>query len=581
VNESNTKELRFKSSSIIIGYLRKFSATEKVVFSVLSVVLVISAITLAIRANSYFMTEIPAHGGLLREGLIGLPHNVNPVLALTDIDRDIVSLVYSGLMKYEGGKLVPDLAESYSVSEDGLTYTFRLRDNIKFHNGATLTSEDVVFTIEKIKNYILKSPRASEWNGISASSTDTLTVTFQLKQSHNAFLHNTTIGIISKKIWGNVNDEQFIFSEYNMKPIGSGPYKIVGTTRDQGGIPTSYRLEAWNGYHGKKPWITGMQLNFYPDLEHAINALTIGSIDSLAGIPPSVAERLVSNKGEPYTVISSPLTRAFGIFFNQNKNSLLADSTVRRALDMALDRNALIQEVLVGYGLPMNSPFPAGFELSTTTRMAVASTTGAQNLLMKSGWKLNKDGIFEKKPSKNAASTTLSFTVHTVENGELRQVAEFIKNSWQKAGISVTIKILPATDLYQTVIRTREYDALLFGEAIGKTGDLYSFWHSSQRNAPGLNISLYTNSRVDKWLENARHATSSELVTSSYTSFYGVFMDELPAIFIYSPDFIYAIPKNLQGVKMPIVTSQSDRFENVDDWYIKTEKVWNFLAPKQ
>lgn len=584
------KELRISGSSAILGYLRRFSATEKVVFGALAIAAVITALVMTARANAYFMTEVPADGGSLREGLIGLPHTINPVLAVTDADRDIASLVYAGLTRWKDdssnraghGKIEPDLASSWEVSPDGLVYTFHLKPGLEFQNGAPLTAEDVVFTVNKVKDYALKSPRAADWSGITAEAVSPETVKFTLKQPYSSFMANTALGILPKSIWGSVSDEQFIFSEYNVKPVGAGPYKIISIKRDQGGIPTQYTLEAWTGHRESPPHIANIVFSFFPDLDHALSALTSGHIDSLSSIPPAAASELAVNRGEPYEIEATPLTRIFGVFFNQNKNPILADGTVRRALDMSVDRDALIKAILQGYGVPIQNPFPAGFDfdLGTSTDVSAQDLQAAQAMLIKKGWKTGPGGILEKKASRTAATTTLAFTLYTADTADLKQAAELVRDQWKRLGANVTVKVFPPTELYQNIIRTREYDALLFGQVVGKSSDLYAFWHSSQRNSPGLNVSMYTNSEADRLLQNVRTATSTTARTTAYAELGRIIREDAPAVFLYSPELIYAVPKKLRGLRLGVATAQTDRFQYIDDWYMETERVWNAFVKK-
>ncbi len=574
-SENQIKELRLKGSSTILGYLKKFSATERVVFGIFAIAAMVTAIAMALRANSYFMTEVPSDGGTLHEGLVGLPHTVNPILAVTDVDRDISALVHAGLTRFRNNQIEPDLASAWEISPDGLIYTFTLKPDLEFQDGSPLTAEDVVFTVNKVKDTALKSPRAADWAGVTAEATSPSTVKFILRQPYSSFLANTTLGIIPSSIWGNVTNEQFIFSEYNVKPIGAGSYKVTSIKRDQGGIPTEYRLETWSGYHSKQPHIPSVIFSFFPDMDHALNALGNGSIDSLSSLPPSAAHEFSTNGGEPYRIESTPLTRIFGVFFNQNRNTLLADATIRRALDMSVDRQAIIDSVLSGYGVPVQHPFPPGFLSGTSTEAKPQDIKAAQALLMKEGWRLNPSGIFEKKATKKSATTTLSLTLYTADTSDLKQAAEMVKGQWAKMGASVTVKVFPPAELYQSVIRTREYDALLFGQVVGKSSDFYAFWHSSQRNSPGLNISMYANSRADRVLESLRTATSTTARAAAYRDLDKAISDDVPATFIYAPELIYAVPKSLHGLTLGIANAPMDRFQFIDGWYMRMQSVWN------
>jgi len=564
----------------MLGYLKRFSATEKAVFGVFALAAVVTAIVMAGRVNSYFLTEVPADGGSLHEGLIGLPHTVNPVIAVTDADRDIASLVYAGLTRSSGGATIPDLASGWTISPDGLTYTFELRPGLTFQNGDPLTADDVIFTIDRIKDPALKSPHANDWAGVTATSTSPTTVVLSLKQPSSSFLAQTSLGILPRKIWEAVSDDQFIFSQYNIQPVGAGPYRVSTVDRDQGGIPTDYRLAAWGGYHAGAPHLSEIVFTFFPDSDHALDALAKGSIDSLGSLPPAAAKELATNGGEPYAVRAAPLDRVFGVFFNQNKNAALADANVRAALDMSVDRQAIVDTVLDGYGVPVASPLPAGFDAGTTSApVPSADLDGARALMAKSGWKYDATtGLLGKKASKKAATTTLAFTLYTADTPDLKAAASMVRDAWDTLGANVTLSILPASDLYQSVIKPRNYDTVLFGEAVAKGSDLYAFWHSSQRNAPGLNIALYTNSKADKTLDDLRTATSTTVMDADYAKLQSMIAADDPAIFLYSPQFIYALPKSLRDASIGTIASPADRFSTVADWYMSTERVWNIFA---
>jgi peptide/nickel transport system substrate-binding protein len=585
VTEQPVKEFRFKRGEHILNYISKFSSTEKAVFIVLIAIAVVSALMLASRAASLFTTEIPATGGDLREGEIGLPRTINPILAVSDIDKDMSGLVYSGLTKYVNGSFVPDLAESWTVSDDGLTYDFTLKKDLHFQDGASLSADDILFTIQKIQDPAIKSPRQGDWANVTTKEVSSNEIQFILKQPYSGFLANTTVGILPKHIWNTVSDEQFIFSQYNIQPVGSGPYKAGSIARDAGGIPTSYPLDSWKGYYGSAPYLRSITFHFFPREDKALSALVDGTIDSLPSIDPSTALKLASNKAEAYTVLNSPLSRVFGVFFNQTQSPVLADDVVRSALEQATDRDQIIKEVLSGYGVPAYGPIPprlfqgSGTDFGSPDDGQTFDLAGAQALLEKNGWKKNAQGIYEKKAAKaKTASTTLSFDIYTSDAPDLVATAKILKDQWTKLGAQVDIQVFEASDLYQNVIRTRKYDALLFGEQIGKDRDLYAFWHSSQRNAPGLNVALYANSKVDAVLSDIRSTASTTVMMSDYAKLDQLIGNDLPAIFLYSPDFIYAIPKSLKDVSLASIVASGDRWNSVSGWYMQTERVWNIFA---
>jgi len=573
---SSEKEFRLRRGSHILGYIRQFSATEKVIFGILVIAMLISALAMAARSADGFMTEVPAHGGTLREGIVGLPRTVNPVLAVTDADKDLSALVYAGLMRSEGGSIIPDIAESYVVSDDGLNYTFNLRQGVRFHDGRELTAADVAFTIQKIQDPALKSPRRADWVNVAVSEISPTEIQFSLKQPYTPFITNTTVGILPKHIWGEVSDEQFIFSQYNIEPIGAGPYKISSISRDAGGIPTKYDLSVWRRYHGQEPHISTIVFNFFADEEKALAALHAGHVDSIGTISPVPAARLAAATAARYTVISTPLPRIFGVFFNQNQSTVLSDKIVRQALDLAVDRDSMVKTILSGYGDPIRGPLPPGTAGTSTPVDGSANIADAQELLEKNGWKINSSGIYEKKVGTSVR--LLSFSLYTADVADLKQAADMVKASWTALGAKVELKVFEPSDLYQNIIRTRKYDALLFGEQIGKDRDLYAFWHSSQRNAPGLNVAMYTNSSADKLLEEIRSSKDDAVRAEKYRRFEQVVRTDIPAIFLYAPRFIYAVPKTLNLGRLDGMTVPSDRWNSIASWYVTTEKVWRIFA---
>lgn len=501
---------------------------------------------------------MPSQGGELSEGVIGYPGFINPILSIADSGKDLSMLTYSGLMKVDTtSNIVPDLAQSYTVSGDGKTYTFTLRKDITFHDGEPITSGDVAFTIAKAQDPKIKSPLASNWRGVEVRVVDAQTIQFILKTPYSPFIENTTLGILPKHIWENADIDQFTFSPYNFNPVGSGPYKVADVRRDNKGVLQYYKLTAFTKYAPGVKNISTIYIHFYADQDALIKAIRSGEVQSSSDISPEQAKNL---EKEGYVVKTTPLLRTFGAFFNQNQATVFTHKEVRQALDYAVDRNEIIDKVLYGYGKVESLG-------TSTSRIA-----DAQALLAKNGWKLNAQGVMQKKGKKQME--TLSFTITTSDNEDLMKTAEILKEDWSKIGADVTIVSLNPSDLNQNAIRPRKYDVLLFGEVVGRENDLYPFWHSSERKDPGLNIALYTNSNADKLLETLRVATSTDVVTKTLSSFQTMIATDIPTIIIYSPELTYVIPKDLKNMNLPPLEITSERWIGIFDAYLKTKIVW-------
>lgn len=577
LNINNLYRTKFSRLDQIV---HSFNLTEKTIFIILSLALIWSSLSLLFRLNSYFLTEIPAHGGSLTEGLIGTPRFINPLLELSDADRDLTYLVYSGLLRpAPTGELIPDLAESYSISADGLTYTFKIRDNATFHDGTAVTADDIIFTIDMAMNASLRSPKRTSWIGVTTKKISDTEITFELSQPYAPFLENTTLGILPKHIWNNASPDEFPFSLYNTEPIGSGPYQVSKIKRNNSGIPISYELESFNHYTLNQPFITTLKLNFYSNEKDLISAYQTGQINSTSALSSQSLEQLKNDSNINAEEISLP--RVFGVFFNQNQAPIFLNKEVRSALNITVDKDRIVSQVLSGYGDKIDGPLPNG----VTPEIAAlnskydkdASFAEASAILTKAGWKLNEtDHIWEKKASKKETQR-LVFSIATANTPDLKNTAEILKADWTEFGVKVEVQTFEPSDLNQSIISQRKYDALLFGEVVGRSLDLFAFWHSSQRNT-GYNVALYTNSKADKLLEEARQISDKDARLKKYIAFETEIRNDVPAIFIYSPKFIYLLPNKIKGFQAGLINNRSERFENINNWYIETDKVWSFLT---
>jgi len=578
LRELSKKQYRLPYSEKIMRVISAFSLTEKVIFFFFAGVFTISGITLLWQVNKSFLVEVPDYGGTLTEGVVGSPRFINPVLAVSDMDRDLSSLVYSGLLKAKSdGTLVPDLAESYKISEDGLTYTFTLKDKAYFHDGSRVTADDIVFTVEKAQDSVLKSPRKINWDGVRATKIDDKTVSFTLKQPYAPFIQNATLGILPKNIWNKITMEEFQFSQLNTKPTGSGPYKIDNIVYTKSGLPSEYHLVSNPKYSLGKPYITTLVIKSYQNEKDAMEAYKSGDIESIHNISPKQLGDLKASNDE---IILSPLPRIFGVFFNQNVAPILVYKEVRQALNMATDRQAIADEVLGGYGQPIDSPLPPQ-TIGNKGEVGTFDIEAAKALLASKGWKQNDGGIFEKNLAAKGSKKniiTLSFSISTGDAPELKATAYLLQEQWKKIGADVQVKIFEIGDLNQNIIRARKYDALLFGEIVGRDLDLYPFWHSSERVDPGLNIALYTNIKADKLLENIRKTTDSAEREKYFNSFNKEIASDMPAVFTYSPYFIYLIPAKVHNVTLGVLTTPSERFNEIEKWYIETNNIWKIFT---
>ncbi len=636
---------------------------ERKIF-IASVILIASSFAF-LSLNFYFKYTkvVPDSGGEFIEGMIGHPRFINPIYAIaSDVDRDLTEIIYSGLMKYdEQGRLIPDLAKEYETAEDGRIYEFTLKDNLFWPDGFAITAEDILFTIKTIQNPSFKSPLRVNWLGVKVDKISDQKLRFELKNPSAIFLENMTIKIMPQHIWEEISYQNFPLSLYNLKPVGSGPYKIKKISQDKNGNITSLELVPNQNYYGVKPSISKLEFLFFESEEKIIKAFNSGKIKSFALLSSTKYKDV--KKGKAITNKIS-LPRYFSVFFNPEKSKLLAEKNIRLALNYGTDKNGLINEILPENAILVDSPIlPEIYNFEKPTTVYGFDDNLANELLDKIGFDQQDNGIrtqiiksisefrfkntlsvgsqgeeikelqkclsqypdlypeadvsgifgartkaavikFQEKYSEDIlkpsgltkgtgdvkqatrtklnevcfpagpSSQQLAFTLTTVDQPMMIKTAEVLQKQWEKIGIKLEIQTFNIDYLEQEIIKPREYEMLLLGEILGSAPDPFPFWHSSQSKDPGLNLSVYGNKSVDKLLEVARQIFDNDRRQSILEEFQNILIPDAPAVFLYSPHYIYFTDKSVKGIDIHTITDPSKRFDGIEKWYIETKRAW-------
>jgi len=520
----------------------------------------------------------PQIGGTYTEGILGQARFINPVLAQTnDADRDLTQIIYSSLFKYDGqGNLIPDLVESYNISEDGLLYEIKIRENIKWHNDEQLTIDDVIYTIKTIQDPEYKSPLKNNWQGVEMERIDNLTMNFKLSNVYSPFLHNLTIGIMPKHLWAGISAQNFALAQYNVQPVGSGPYKFDKINKNDNGeielIELIRNEDFYLHFEGspKGPFIENIIFKFFNNQIELIDAYKRRQIDGLSFVSGINQLNIVND----LNIYEINIPAYYAVFFNQTKSKALADETVRLALSYATNKEEIISKILSNKGIQVDSPLlPGWFGYTPETSIYEFAIEHAQNILESAEWKdSDDDGIREKTINKEVVK--LEINILTTDWPELKQTAELLKEQWEKIGAKINLEILDAVTVQQDHIKTREYEALLFGEVLNADPDPFAFWHSSQRKDPGLNLAVYGNDDIDKLLEDARQSIDQESRKEKYMEFQKLLIEDAPAVFLYSPTYIYPVNKKVKGISIEKFSQPSHRFSLIENWFIKINRIW-------
>jgi peptide/nickel transport system substrate-binding protein len=524
--------------------------TERYVFWGAILIFLTSGIIWANLMLEAATVEIPVSSNKYREGIVGQPVNVNPIFGgLNDADRDLIELLFSDLIT---------LSESHKASGDGQTWNVILKSNLHWSDGRPLTSDDVIFTIDTIQSASSQSPLFMTWQGVVADRISEREIEFTLRSPYAFFLNNLKdLKIIPKHIFSVIPAENFHLSGFNLEPVGSGPYKFASSEKRKNGFITSYHL-ATNEYSPlEKPLIKEFEVKFYQDSAEIIRAFNTKKIDGFGGINPKNIEDLKLN----HKIIGKLIPQYYAIFINKNTGNGLNNDNVLSALNLATNKERIIETVFSGKALTVNQPllpFISGYDQSADPG--------------------NEFSLDEKigTRSKTAGNRTeiLEFSIVVPQIPFLTETVEIIKSDWEQIGVKLNPIVLNPSDVANEVIKTRNYQMIIFGNVLKNNPDIFSFWHSSERFYPGLNLALYENKKVDNLLESIRKNLNAEVRKNELAELQKLIIEDQPAIFLYSPIYLYAGPKDFGGFEEVTISVPSDRFRNVHKWYLETEKVF-------
>ncbi|MDQ3094270.1 MAG: peptide ABC transporter substrate-binding protein [bacterium] len=516
----------------------------------------------------YYLQLQPAQGGTFREGVLGSYTNANPIYATSVADSSISALIFSGLLSYNTeNALTPSLAESWSVDDSGKTYTLKIRNNLKWHDGQQFTVEDVLYTFETIQDADARSPLFRNWQGVSVTSTDPSTVVFTLSSALSGFEHSLTTGIIPKHLLSKIEPAQLRSANFNtIKPVGTGPFKMSSV--DVSGSSVDNRqeiisLSRYDNFHLGTPEIENYVLRVFRNGSQLLQAFNNRELNAAIGLSSTD----IDVNQESLVVYNIPQLSAVMLFMN-NSSPFLNDVKVRQALVQSTN----VPEILKSIGYPLiqvDQPFlrgQVGYDKSYA--QYGYDLEAANKLLDESGWIKNSSGIREKDGKQ------LKFRLFSQSLAEYALVVQKLQDQWRSIGVEIDAILQPEEDLQTGAIARHDYDALLYGISIGPDSDVYPYWHSSQadpRSPTRLNLSEFKNTAADNALEAGRSRTDDALRALKFKPFSENWKSQAPAIGLYQPRFLYVVRGQLSGFAPNRLNSVSDRFRNVHEWTIRQQ----------
>jgi peptide/nickel transport system substrate-binding protein len=502
----------------------------------------------------------PRSGGTFVEGVVGQLGSLNPLYgAATAGSNDLDALLFEPLVRVlPSGSVQGRLASHWDVTPDGRTYTFTIRPNARWSDGTPVTADDVVFTVRTVQDPQFPGTVLNQsWKDIIATAVDPNQVRFALPGHNAGFLANLELlAIVPGHLLAGKPMAELASASPNLNPVGTGPFRLVANLGDR--IELERNPFAW-----RRPWLDTMTIRSFPSQSAALDALDRGQIDGLANLTPSGAAQEQANK--QVSVLTASTYQYAELLLNlKSDEPYFQDVKVRQAIAKAIDRTAIIFDVLGGQAVPDDGPIPRsiGWAYDSATQQPGYDPTAAGKLLDDAGWAL-VNGIRTKGTVTLSFGLTVSSDVPPYE-----RVAAKIADQLAQVGIIAEVRPVTTASLIHDYLNPRTFDMTLTAFDNGPDPDVYTFWHSSQSHIGGFNFSgMKKNVFIDSDLEAGRNTLDLTARAKAYMTFQEDFAKEIPAVFLYSPRYVMAISRRFHGVRIDSAVEPEERYAYVSDWY--------------
>lgn len=471
---------------------------------------------------------------------IGDARRLNPLLANDSASGTINEQVFNGLVKYDKDiRLVGDLAERWDISANGKTFTFHLRTGVKWHDGEEFTAQDCLFTYHKLMDPAVATPYSSQYMDVArADAIGKYTFRVTYKEPFSPALESWAMGIIPKHL---LDGKDLNTAAFNRNPVGTGPFRFKEWLAGQKIV-----LEANEDYFEGRPNIDRYIYRIIPDSSTMFQELLSGGVDMMSLNPLQYLRKSETRRiRENYRKFRYP-ANAFTYMGYNLKSPLFKDKEVRRALAYAIDRQSIIDGVLLGIGRPCTGPFSyVSWAYNNTVKPYPHDPVRARSLLAAAGWTdTDTDGVLDK------GGRPFRFTVLTNQgNGERIRAAEIIQRNLKEIGVDVKIRVMEWQAFLERIDK-RTFDAMILGWSMSRDPDLYDIWHSSKTGKGEYNFIGYRNAEVDRLLVEGRRTFDIPKRKRIYGRIHEILADEQPYAFLYVPDATPIVHKRFKGIKV-------------------------------
>jgi peptide/nickel transport system substrate-binding protein len=516
-------------------------------------------LSLILRAG---VETVPARGGHYTEAIVGPITTLNPLQVQPgDPEGELARLIFNGLVRLdEQGLPVGDLAQRWEVSEDGLRYTFYLRPNVRWHDGAPFTVEDVLFTVRLLQSEELPGPpeRARLWRSIEVVPVNSLTVQFRLPEPLALFPDLLTFGILPAHRLRDVPPAQLNTHPFHLNPIGTGPYRVEAVRVEEGRIQQIV-LSANPQYFRGPPLLERLEFRIFPDTRTALQAYRAGEVQGIARIFPTDLDQV---RALPSLNLFSAVLSGYEAILLNHASPLFREAEVRQALWLALDRQRLIDRFLAGQGVVADSPIqPGNWARHPALPPVPYDPAKARALLEARGWVIPEGGTIRQK-----GDQVLRFRLAASADGFHEVLAQEIARQWEEIGVKVDVDPIPG-DLVGQVLAPRQFDAALVEIMVPGDPDPYPLWHETQVET-GQNYGGFRDRDISEVIEEARRVFDIARRRELYWRFQELFQKKAPAILLYYPVYTFAVDERISGIQVgALLNTSADRLDGITGWY--------------
>jgi peptide/nickel transport system substrate-binding protein len=501
----------------------------------------------------------PVYGDTFLMGSIGEPSNLLPVLSSDSASSDIQAFVYNGLLRYDKNlRIEGELAESWEVSPDNLTITFHLRKDVRWHDGRPFTAADVLFTYRLLIDPQVPTAYAERYRQVvKAETPDPYTFRVTYDKPLASALVSWMFPVHPRHL---LLGQDITKSPLVRAPVGTGAYRFVEWTSGEKVV-----LEANDDYFEGKPYIHRVVYRIIPDLSTMFLELRNGGLDSMPLTPLQYARQTDTSAFRRMFVKYHYPDFSYAYLGFNLRRPMFQDIRVRRALAHALDKQELVDGVLLGLGMVATGPYkPGTWPYNPRVRRYAYDPAEARRLLEEAGWRdRDGDGVREKDGQR------FSFTIVTNQGNDQRiKAGEIIQRRFREVGVEVKLRVIEWAAFLKDFINPGNFDATILAWTIVPDPDAYNVWHSSKTAVGELNFVGFKNAEVDRLLEEGRRTLDRAKRKVVYDRFQEILADQQPYIFLYVPEALPVVAKRFHGIE----PAPSGIMHNFIRWYVPAEQ---------